>query len=124
VCDADKPAATEVAKKLAGLGFRLSATAGTAQALRGAGLRVERVRKIGEPGSGPTVVDHLRRGRCDLVVNTPQGRGARPDGYRIRETSLAARIPCITTIAGAEAAVEAIARARIEEAISLQERVA
>jgi carbamoyl-phosphate synthase large subunit len=124
VCDSDKPAATEIARRLAALGFRLSATAGTAHAFGKAGLTVERVRKIGETGAGSTVVDHLRRGRCDLVVNTPQGSGARPDGYRIREAGLAARIPCITTIAGAEAAVEAIARAQIEEAISLQERVA
>jgi carbamoyl-phosphate synthase large subunit len=124
VRDSDKPAATEIARRLAELGFRLSATAGTARAFAAAGLPVEHVRKIGEPGDGPTVVDHLRRGRCDLVVNTPQGRGARPDGYRIREASITARIPCITTIAGAEAGVEAIARARTEAAISLQERVA
>ncbi|MER3411226.1 MAG: hypothetical protein C4305_02065, partial [Thermoleophilia bacterium] len=63
-----------------------------------------------------------RRGRVDLVINTPQGSGARGDGYRIREAALAARVPCITTLAGAAAAVEAIGHAREEMARSLQER--
>jgi carbamoyl-phosphate synthase large subunit len=124
VCDADKPAAVALGRRLAELGFALHATAGTARALAGAGLPVERVRKVGEKGAGATVVDQIRRGRCDLVVNTPHGGGARSDGYLIREAALVARLPCITTIAGAEAAVEAIARARRERLLSLQERVA
>ncbi len=70
-----------------------------------------------------TVVDLVREGRCDLIVNTPQGSGARADGYRIREAALGARVPCITTIAGAAAAVHAIANARAETALSLQERI-
>jgi carbamoyl-phosphate synthase large subunit len=124
VRDADKPAAAELGRLLVALGFRLCATAGTTQALAAAGLPVERLRKVGEPGAGPTVVDRIRRGHCELVVNTPHGSGARSDGYQIREAALVARIPCITTLAGAEAAVEAIARARREGALSLQERVA
>ena len=77
-----------------------------------------------ESGEGPTVVDLVRRGRCDLVVNTPfGGSGARSDGYLIREAALAARVPCITTMAGARAAVHAIADARGELAVSLQERI-
>ena len=70
-----------------------------------------------------TVVDLVREGRCDLIVNTPQGSGARADGYRIREAALSARVPCITTISGAAAAVHAIANARAETALSLQERI-
>ncbi len=123
VRDADKPAVTELARRLVELGFRLTATPGTARALAAAGLAVEAVRKVGEEGDGPSVVDRIRRGRCDLVVNTPQGGGARADGYQIREAALAARIPCITTLAVADAAVEAIARAGDEGALSLQERV-
>jgi len=124
VCDADKEAAVLLGRRLADLGFELSATAGTAQALAAAGLKVRRVRKVTEGGRGATVVDLIRRRRCDLVVNTPAGSGARSDGYLIREAALAARVPCITTLAGAFAGVEAIARARREEALSLQERVA
>jgi carbamoyl-phosphate synthase large subunit len=124
VRDADKDDAVDLGRRLVDLGFDLCATAGTAHSLAAAGLPVSSVRKVGEAGDGATVVDLVRRRRCDLVVNTPAGRGARSDGYRIREAALAARVPCITTLAGAFAAVEAIARARSEDAVSLQERVA
>jgi carbamoyl-phosphate synthase large subunit len=123
VRDADKDALPEVAGALSTLGFRLLATGGTAGAVGRAGLAVERVRKVGEPGNGPTVVDLIRRRRCDLVLNTPHGSGARGDGYRIREAALLAGVPCITTLEGARAAVEAIANARSEQVLSLQERI-
>ncbi len=123
VRDADKAETVAVAEALAALGFRLIATAGTAHTLAAAGLAVESVRKVTEEGEGPTIVDLVRRGRCDLVVNTPHGSGARTDGYRIREAALVARVPCITTLAGAAAAVDAIAYARAETALSLQERI-
>jgi carbamoyl-phosphate synthase large subunit len=123
VRDEDKHLVVPVAQALSGLGFRLLATAGTARTLAAAGLAVEYVRKVTEQGEGATVVDLVRRGRCDLVINTPQGSGARTDGYRIREAALVARVPCITTISGAAAAVEAIAHARDEIALSLQERI-
>jgi carbamoyl-phosphate synthase large subunit len=124
VRDSDKDAVATVAAALADLGFRLMATSGTARTLAAAGLAVEHVRKVTESGEGLTVVDLLRRGRCDLVINTPQGSGARTDGYRIREAALTARIPSITTLSGAAAAVLAIADARGEDMISLQERIA
>jgi carbamoyl-phosphate synthase large subunit len=123
VRDADKDAVVPVARALDALGFKLLATAGTARVLAAAGLAVEYVRKVTEESGGPTVVDLIRRGRCDLVVNTPQGSGARTDGYLIREAALVARVPCVTTISGAAAAVEAIAHARDEVALSLQERI-
>src|ERR671936_1206540 len=117
VRDVDKPALVPVAAALAGLGFRLVATDGTARTLVAAGLQVEAVDK------GAAVVDLVRRRRCDLVVNTPDGSHARADGYLIREAALVARVPCITTLAGAAAAVHAIANARAEAALSLQERI-
>jgi carbamoyl-phosphate synthase large subunit len=124
VRDPDKPALVPVAAALAGLGFELVATTGTSRTLAAAGLAVQEVRKMADAGEGATVVDLLRRGRCDLVVNTPYGdSGPRGDGYVIREAAQVARIPCITTIAGAAAAVHAIANARTEAALSLQERI-
>jgi carbamoyl-phosphate synthase large subunit len=123
VRDVDKPSLVPVAAALAGLGFRLVATNGTAATLEAAGLEIERVRKVTEEGLGATVVDLVRRGRCDLVINTPQGRGARTDGYAIREAAMVNRVPCITTVSGAAAAVHAIASARTEVALSLQERI-
>jgi carbamoyl-phosphate synthase large subunit len=124
VRDSDKVSACELAGRLARAGFGIRATRGTAAALARAGVPVEPVRKVTEEGPGPSVVDLIRRGRCDLVLNTPAGRGARADGYAIREAALVEGVPCITTLAGALAAVQAIERARAEEALSLQERVA
>jgi carbamoyl-phosphate synthase large subunit len=124
VRDEDKPAAVAVAAALAGLGFELVATEGTARTLRAAGLEIGDVAKVADAvADESTVVDLVRRGRCDLVINTPQGSGARADGYLIREAALVARVPCVTTIAGAAAAVHAIANARAESALSLQERI-
>jgi len=117
VRDADKPALIPIAAALASLGFELISTGGTAGALRAAGLDVHEIDK------GKPVVDLIRTRRCDLVVNTPQGRNARSDGYAIREAALLARIPCITTPSGAAAAVHAIASARREGTLSLQERI-
>ena len=81
VRDGDKPSIAAIAAARAGLGFELVATSGTARTLRAAGLQVEEVGKVAdaEPGE-PTVVDLIREHRCDLVVNTPQGSGARADG--------------------------------------------
>jgi carbamoyl-phosphate synthase large subunit len=124
VNDADKPSVVPIAAALAGLGFALVATEGTSRTLRAAGLEVDHVAKVADAeASEQTVVDLVREGRCDLIVNTPQGSGARADGYRIREAALGARVPCITTISGAAAAVHAIANARAETALSLQERI-
>ncbi|MGB2953117.1 MAG: ATP-grasp domain-containing protein, partial [Gaiellaceae bacterium] len=123
VRDADKGSVVAVGRALAGLGFDLVATTGTALVLAAAGLTVQSVRKVTERGETPSVVDLIRRGRCELVINTPQGSGARTDGYLIREAALVARVPCITTISGAAAAVEAIAHAHAELAVSLQERI-
>ena len=123
VRDADKQAVVPVAESLVRLGFKLLATSGTADTLAASGIAVERVRKVTEKGAGATVVDLIRRGRCNLVVNTPHGSGARTDGYLIREAALVARVPCITTLSGAAAAVHAIANARREESMSLQERI-
>ncbi|HZT95083.1 MAG TPA: carbamoyl-phosphate synthase large subunit [Gaiellaceae bacterium] len=120
----DHQQAVPIAATLVGLGFELYATEGTAATLAAAGIEVEPVRKLSEAEDGePTVVDLIRRGRCDLVINTPEGRNARSDGYAIREAALARRVPCITTLSGAAAAVHAIATARAEQAVSLQERI-
>jgi carbamoyl-phosphate synthase large subunit len=118
VRDADKMAVLPVARGLASLGFELVATAGTAAALELAGIPVERVEK------GEAVVELVRSRSVDLVLNTPQGRNARRDGYAIREAAVVARVPCITTLAVARAAVDAIENARAEEPLSLQARQA
>jgi carbamoyl-phosphate synthase large subunit len=125
VCDRDKSAATLLAHSLHELGFRLHATPGTARAIEQLGLPVSLVAKVSaQEGSGSddeTVVDLIRERRVDLIVNTPEGRGARADGYLIRTAAISAKVPCLTTIAGAAAAVQAIGRAWVVEPKCLQE---
>jgi carbamoyl-phosphate synthase large subunit len=118
VRDADKVAVVAIARGLTALGFELLATEGTAAALALDGISVERVEK------GEAVVERVAGGEIDLVVNTPQGRNARRDGYAIREAALRARVPCITTLSGARAALAAIRTSGEEPALSLQERQA
>jgi carbamoyl-phosphate synthase large subunit len=106
VRNADKRAIVLPAKRLADLGFTLLATTGTAGVLRRNGMAAQVVRKGHE---GPdNVVDKIRAGEIDLVVNTPAGPGAREDGYDIRIAAVAADIPCITTLSGLTAVVQGI----------------
>jgi carbamoyl-phosphate synthase large subunit len=107
VTDTDKPAATQIAARFHDLGFELIATGGTAQAISAMGVPVTPINKIAE--GSPHVVDLIRERRCDLVINTPTGSGARADGYEIRTAAVRHGIPCVTTMTGATAAVRAIA---------------
>ncbi len=111
VANADKRAMVFPAKRLADLGFTVVATEGTAAMLRRNGMDVRVVRKhYQQPADGSgTVIDAIRAGEIDLVINTPYGQsGTRTDGYEIRTAAVAADIPCITTVAGATAAIQGI----------------
>jgi carbamoyl-phosphate synthase large subunit len=121
VTDFDKPAGAALAADLHELGFAIVATAGTARAIEGVGVPVTTLRKVGD--GSPHVVDWLERGDIDLVINTPNGSGARSDGWEIRRAAVTRAIPCITTLAGGQAAALAIRAARQGEArvFSLQE---
>jgi carbamoyl-phosphate synthase large subunit len=119
VRDSDKPAATMLAALLQSLGFDLVATTGTARALQRIGIPVETVQKVTE--GSPNVVDLIQDGAINLIINSPLGRGARTDGYEIREAAIRHQIPCITTLAGASAAVQAIAQARSVAPVALQD---
>ena len=110
VCDTDKSAATILGQRLNGLGFRILATRGTAMALQSLGVPAQVTNKVTD--GEPHVVNLIEEGDIDLVVNTPLGRGARSDGYEIRRAALERNVPCITTMAGASAAVSAIDAAR------------
>jgi carbamoyl-phosphate synthase large subunit len=106
VANRDKRAVVFPAKRLADLGFRLLATGGTAGVLQRAGIPVQRVTKVSE--GGESIVDLIRTGHVDLIVNTPFGRGPRSDGYFIRTAAATAGVPCITTLQGVFAAVRGI----------------
>ncbi len=105
--DRDKPALLPVARRLVELGFQLIATEGTAAALRQAGLAVESILKVHE--GRPNIEDAIRSGRIQLVINTPVGRQAAHDDRYLRRAAIDYAVPTVTTLAGARAAVEAIA---------------
>ena len=107
VNDHDKQAAIALARRYVHLGFKIVATEGTANALEGAGLIVERVFKVEE--GRPNAVDLIKGERIQLIVNTPRGQDAIFDEKAIRRAAVLARIPTITTLAAAQAAAEGIA---------------
>jgi carbamoyl-phosphate synthase large subunit len=106
----DKRAAIFPVKRLADLGFRVIATAGTAQVLRRNGVPAAVIGKYSEgPGN---VVEMIQAGEIDLIFNTPFGTpgnsGPRVDGYEIRTAAVTAGVPCLTTVQAAAAAVQGI----------------
>jgi len=113
VNDRHKAEAVEVARKFAALGFQLVATRGTALAIKNAGLSCKTVFKVNE--GRPNAVDLLKAGSVQLIIYTAIGAPAFFDEKVIRRSALASRVPCITTISGARAAVEAVASRRRDE---------
>ncbi|HTO83939.1 MAG TPA: carbamoyl-phosphate synthase large subunit, partial [Methylomirabilota bacterium] len=106
VADRDKPHVLEVAKRFRDLGFNLIATHGTARVLREGGLEVEGVYKVKE--GRPNVVDLIKGGRIQLIVNTPHGPDPYFDEKAIRRAAIVHRVQTITTLAAARAAAEGI----------------
>ena len=104
--DSDKEAMALTVQKLVDMGFTIIATRGTAAFFDTHGIKVETVNKVLE--GRPHIVDALKNGDVQLVFNTTEGAQAIKDSRSIRTTSLAQKIPCITTAAGARAAVRAI----------------
>jgi carbamoyl-phosphate synthase large subunit len=106
VTDHDKPHVAEVARKFVDMGFKLVATAGTADVIEATGMACERVYKVKE--GRPNVVDLIKGERIQLIVNTPQGPDPFFDEKAIRRAAVTARIPTITTLSAARAAAEGI----------------
>ena len=117
VNDEDKANVLPIASDLAGLGFSLLATRGTAAYLRAHGLDVELVYKVNE--GRPHIGDRLLNREIDLVVNTPLGRESFFDDRTLRRIATVLGLPCVTTLTGAAAAVSAI-RAVREEALGVR----
>lgn len=113
-----------LAKQIRDLGFDILATAGTAARIEEAGIPVTRIKKIAE--GNPNLLDYLKNGEVQLILNTPSGKGARTDEGKIRAAAVQAGVPCITTLSAAEAACMAMAalRAGELEVQSLQKRYA
>ncbi len=101
-----KDAVGPLGKSLVELGFDLLATSGTAARLEADGVAVTRVKKIAE--GHPNLIDYLKNGDVQLILNTPSGKGARTDEGKIRAKAVQFGVPCITTLDAAEAAVRAM----------------
>jgi carbamoyl-phosphate synthase large subunit len=110
VRDSDKPALEPVARGLAEMGFGLVATGGTARDIQLFGIECTAVNKVTD--GSPHVLDLMREGHIAAVINTPDEKGT-ADSFLIRRTALELRVPFFTTIAGAQAAIEAIAALKV-----------
>jgi carbamoyl-phosphate synthase large subunit len=122
VNDADKGQAVILARRLNKLGFDLIATYGTTQRLKEVGLIVESIFKVNE--GRPNIVDYIKRDEISLIINTPVGRTSHFDEKAIRKAALQFNVPCVTTMTGAEALIEAIATKKTQKKVivrSLQE---
>jgi carbamoyl-phosphate synthase large subunit len=117
----DKRMIARIAADLVQMGFTIIATRGTAQVLRNAGVAVETVYKVNE--GRPHIADYVKSGKVNLIINTPLGKESFFDEKSIRRAAIHYRIPCITTIAGATAAVSGIRSLQTESlgVCSLQE---
>ncbi len=120
----DKPRFIAEARRLAELGLRLHATAGTASELRAAGIACAEVDK-GEEESGSPALCLLRRGEVDLVIHLPRSydEKGRPDGFRLRRAAIDAEIPLLTSLPLAQAVVRVLCRYRLPDAASLARQV-
>jgi carbamoyl-phosphate synthase large subunit len=103
----DKRSIIFIAKKLSDLGFSIIATEGTAKVLKKSAIDVMPIQKIQE--GRPNILDYMKNGKINLIINTPAtGKAPRKDEIRIRSTAVTQGIPCVTTIPGAQASVNAI----------------
>jgi len=111
LADKDKLGGLSAAKEFYSMGFGIFATQGTAEFFNANGLTVKEIVKKRVDESDPTsadAVELIKQGRINLVINTPQGRGARADGAYIRKAANELSIPCLTTISAAKAAAKGI----------------
>ncbi|MEN3333507.1 MAG: carbamoyl-phosphate synthase large subunit [Blastocatellia bacterium] len=113
VNDQDKREVIELARQLHEMGFRLVATRGTRRRLEGAGLPCNFVYKVNE--GRPNITDLVKSKQIDLIINTPLGRVSFYDERAIRRAAMQYAVPCITTLTGAKATVEAIRALRDDE---------
>jgi len=107
VNDEDKQQVPSIAERLCDLGFHLIGTSGTAKSLQDAGIACQAIYKVNE--GRPNLVDYVKNDEVDLIVNTPMGRTSRFDERAIRMAALQYNIPCLTTLAAADAMVTGIA---------------
>ena len=109
--DKDKPWMIDLGQKLHAMGFHIVATDGTADGLAQQNVKAERLRKLAEEAS-PNILDLMKEGRVDLIINTPSGPSAREDEVRIRGEAILRGIALVTTQWGARATIAGIEHMR------------
>jgi carbamoyl-phosphate synthase large subunit len=122
VADRDKAEMASIARQFAAMGYHLIATRGTARALREQRIPITEIPKIQE--GRPNLIDMMKNGQIAMILNTPSGRGRRTEEGRIRASAVTHRVTCITTMAAAQAAVDACRALRETEltVTALQDR--
>jgi carbamoyl-phosphate synthase large subunit len=119
VRDADKANIAQVAKRLVELGFEVVATRGTSRVLEAAGIPFNHVNKVVE--GRPHIVDMIKNGEIDFIVNTTEGKQAIADSFTIRQSALQQKVRYTTTLSGANAACLAMKYEDRNTVHSLQE---
>ena len=104
VKEQDKKKIQLIAEKASNLGFKLVATSGTADSVKG--VDIEKIKKVSQ--GSPNIKEAILNGDIDLIINTSEGKQASADGYIIRRLAIELGIPYVTTLAGARAALKAI----------------
>ncbi|MDO5769184.1 MAG: carbamoyl-phosphate synthase large subunit, partial [Psychrobacter sp.] len=99
--DSDKPGIVPVAKQLIEYGFKIVATSGTQEVLAQAGIECSRINKVTE--GRPHIVDAVKNGQIDLIINTTEGKQAQEDSFSIRRSALQGKVFYVTTLGAAEA---------------------
>ncbi|HUE95092.1 MAG TPA: carbamoyl-phosphate synthase large subunit, partial [Longimicrobiaceae bacterium] len=124
VNDRDKATVVPIARRLHDMGFRLLGSEGTARHLQTRGIPCERIFKVNE--GRPNMVDLMISGEIAMLINTPLGKQSQYDDRAMRRAAISNRIPYVTTMSAASAAVDAISalRNRRREVRSVQERIA
>ena len=118
VRDRDKTSMANLAKKISDLQFKIITTRGTGEYLESLGIKCDRVLKIRE--GRPNVLDLIKNGEINLIINTPEGSEARSDGYYLRTAAALLNVPCITTISGASAAIQGIYELKLNKNINVK----
>ena len=106
VSDKDKDLIVDIASKLAAMDFKIISTKGTGDILSESGIKTHKVLKIRE--GRPNVIDMIKNGEIDLIINTPEGGGARSDGYYMRTAAVLHNVPSITTLSATSALLQGI----------------
>ena len=118
VSDKDKDLIVDIASKLTAMDFKIISTKGTGDILSESGIKTHKVLKIRE--GRPNVIDMIKNGEIDLIINTPEGGSARSDGYYMRTAAVLHNVPSITTLSATSALLQGIREMKNNKKINVK----